>query len=95
MKKSLISAARSPAFGLFKDREIDWVFRRTLEFLGEKGAEIGECLYIARRIDERDGDSWIHEWSNLASRLEERGDEALENGHSVSAAECFLRASNY
>lgn len=95
MKKSLITAARSPAFGLFKDRETDWTFRRTLEFLGEKGAETGECLYAARRIDERDGDSWILEWSDLADRVAERGDVSLEKGHIVSARECFLRASNY
>ena len=95
MKKNLITAARSPAFGLFKDRETDWTFRRTLEFLGEKGAETGECLYAARRIDERDGDSWIFEWSDLAARVAERGDVSLEKGHIVSARECFLRASNY
>ncbi|MBN2049304.1 MAG: hypothetical protein JW760_02565 [Spirochaetales bacterium] len=49
MKKSLITAARSPAFGLFKDRETDWTFRRTLEFLGEKGHIVSarECFLRA------------------------------------------------
>jgi hypothetical protein len=40
---------------------MDWIFRRTLLSIVEHGAEIGECLYAASRIDERDGESWIAE----------------------------------
>ena len=95
MSRKMITAARSAAFGLFKDEETDWVFRRTLEFMGEKAAEIGECLYASRRIDKSDGESWINEWRDLALRVEALGDESLAQGHLVSARECFLRASNY
>lgn len=94
-KKKMITAARSEAFGLFKDSETDWAFRRTLEFMGEKAAEIGECLYVARRIDETNGESWINEWTDLAARVEALGDHSLVRGHTVSARECFMRASNY
>jgi hypothetical protein len=36
-----------------------WAFRQMLEFMNETAAEIGEYLYVARRIDERDDESWI------------------------------------
>jgi pimeloyl-ACP methyl ester carboxylesterase len=89
------STARSAAFGLFKDKEMDWAFRRTLEFMIEKAAEIGECLYVARRIDETDGESWIHEWDRLADRVQALGYESQDAGHLISARECYMRASNY
>ena len=95
MSRRMITAARSTAFGLFKDEETDWALRRTLEFMGEKAAEIGECLHAARRIDETDGESWIDEWTSLAARVEALGDESLTAGHGISARECYLRASNY
>ena len=95
MSRTIITAARSPAFGLFKDEETDWAMRRTLEFMGEKAAEIGECLYAARRIDETDEKSWTDEWTNIAARVEALGDESLSAGREVSAKECYLRASNY
>ena len=36
-------------FGVFKDKEMDWVFKRTLQFMNEKAEEIAECLYAASR----------------------------------------------
>ena len=76
MSKNKTTTARSEAFGLFKDTETDWTFRRTLEFMNEKAAEIGECLYVARSIDETNGESWIKEWFDLAQRVENLGDES-------------------
>ena len=90
-----MGVGRSPAFGVFKDKESDWFFRRTLEFMNEKAAEIGECLAVARSIDESDGESWIGEWSQMASRVEKQGDASLAMGQKISARESFLRASNY
>ena len=81
--------------GIFKDKEMDWVLKRTLQFMDEKAAQVAECLYAARRIDEEDGESWIEEWSSLAARVEQLGDESLEKGHIISAREAFMRASNY
>lgn len=94
-KKDVIQAARSEAFGIFSDSECDFAFRRTLEYMNEKGAEIGECLNAARRIDTRDGESWIREWSELAERVETQGDLSLRMGHPISARESYLRACNY
>ncbi|RDE16300.1 MAG: hypothetical protein C4K48_01835 [Candidatus Thorarchaeota archaeon] len=96
MARLTLGMARAPkSIGIFKDPETDWAFNRTLEFMSEKAAEMGECLYAARRIDEQDGDSWISEWAALAERVESLGDESLRNGHTISAREAFLRASNY
>ena len=96
MSKLRLGIARSPySFGVFKDHETDWFFKRTLEYMVEKAAEIGECLYVARRIDETDGESWIKEWAELAEKVEKAGDESLNGGHKISARESFLRASNY
>lgn len=80
---------------VFKDKEMDWVFKRTLEFMNENAAEIAECLYAAKRINEEDGETWIEEWSALAARVEASGDESLSKGHIISAREAFMRASNY
>jgi len=91
-----LGGARSPNhLGVFKNHETDWVFKRTLEFMNEKAAEIGECLYAARRINEQQGDSWIAEWADLAKKVRLLAEESLHNGHLVSARESFLRAANY
>jgi len=99
-KKTRVDRSRSPdvGFGLFLDHEADWVFNRTLEFMGEKCAEIGECLHVAHRILDAgytDGENWICEWAGLADRVSALGEESLQAGHPISARECFLRASNY
>ncbi len=91
-----LKEGRSAAsFGLFKDAETDWFFKRTLEFMYEKAAEIGECLYAARRINEDDGETWISEWADLARRVEAHAEGALERGNLVTAREALWRASNY
>lgn len=91
----MINAARSEAFGLFKDHESDWFFRRILEPMVVGGAEIGECLSAARKIKENDGQSWVNAWSVLATSLHRTADKALAAGHKISAREAYLRASNY
>lgn len=96
MAKKNTAIARSPdGFGVFKDPETDWVFKRTLEQMSEKAAEIGDCLYVAQQIDESDIESWITEWTKLAARVERQAQASLAGGHLVSAREGFLRASNY
>jgi len=96
MSKSSDRVARAPrSIGVLKDLENDWAFNQTLAFMTEKAAETGECLYAARRIDERNADTWIDEWAALAERVETLGDESLRGGHPVSAREAYLRACNY
>ncbi len=81
--------------GLFRDPETDWLFKRTLEYASVGCAEIGECLAAARAIDERDAETWIRAWSELAGKVDAQGDESLSRGHAASARGSFLRAMNY
>lgn len=94
MSKSTEGRSASSIFGVFKGMESDWQFRRTLEHMGEQGAEIGEMLHTAKQIDEKDHLSWGKNWELLGDRLYRDGMEALKNRHLISARECFLRASN-
>ncbi len=95
-RKQELGTARAPVeLGFFKGHEADWFMQRSLSYMSEKAAELGECLSTARRIDERDPDSWIDEWAALGERLAEAGDEALQRGERVSAREALMRACNY
>jgi len=85
----------STVFPLFENHEMDWTFKRTLEQMSEKSAESGECLWAASKIDKNNIDSWIETWAALAERVEKLGDASFQAGHSISARECYLRASNY
>lgn len=82
-------------FRLFRNHETDWVFKRTLAEMSEKGAETGECLWAARQINQQDLRTWVDTWQTLAKRVEELGQLSLQQGHQISARESFLRASNY
>ena len=90
------TAGRSSTnFRVFRNQETDWLFRRKLGYMNEKAAEIGECLFVASRIKERNPESWINEWAGLAGRLDNNAETMLAQGHIVSAREAFWRASNY
>ncbi|PAV12942.1 hypothetical protein ASJ81_19265 [Methanosarcina spelaei] len=95
MNKALGVARSSNNFGIFKDQETDWVFKRTLEPMNEKAAEIGDCLYAARLLDETDGESWIKTWEDLGSRVERQAEEALKKGQKIAARYGYWRACNY
>ena len=91
-----LGAARAPdALGVFAGHEADWMLQRTLAYMNVGAAELGECLHVARRIDERDADSWPREWAALAARVDEMGHEALATGATADARRAFLRACNY
>jgi len=90
-----IKAARASAFGLFKDTEMDWVFRRTLAYMNVGAAETGECLSLVNKINEKDISTWIDAWQVLGDKVCKQGDASLSGGSSISARESYLRACNY
>jgi predicted alpha/beta-fold hydrolase len=94
-KKNIGEGRTDNLFKIFKDPETDWAFQRTLQYAYVGAATNGECLYAARRIDYRDGESWIREWTELAERVEKQAQESLDHGHAISARSGFLRAANY
>ena len=96
MKKAKFKIARSSNnLGTFKDAEMDWFFKRTLEYANSGGAEIGDCLSVVDEIKERDIDTWIDAWEALGARVENEAEDSLERGHRKSARSAYLRASNY
>ncbi|MFK7760509.1 MAG: alpha/beta hydrolase family protein [Candidatus Midichloriaceae bacterium] len=68
---------------------------RTLCYAVYGGADFGECIMTMQNIGDGDVDCWYNEWLTTASRIENIGDQCLDNGHVISAREAFLRASNY
>lgn len=94
MAKGSEGRSDSSVFGVFKDLEADWQFRRTLEHMGEQSAAIGDVLYASKRIDQKSHSSWGTEWGRLGDRLVKDADAALQGRHKISARECYLRASN-
>ncbi|MFY9939663.1 MAG: hypothetical protein WAK33_22465, partial [Silvibacterium sp.] len=59
------------------------------------GGAVGESYSTARRIKDRDIESWTVEWTTTADRIEGIANKCLSGGHLVSAREAFLRASVY
>ena len=59
------------------------------------GGAVGESFTTARRIKDKDIESWTVEWTSTANRVEDIAAKCLSSGHIVSAREAFLRASVY
>jgi pimeloyl-ACP methyl ester carboxylesterase len=68
---------------------------RAMGYAPYGGADAGECLAVAERIDKVDAVVWHREWSALASRLFDEAAASEAAGERVSARAAFLRASNY
>lgn len=69
--------------------------RRTVGYTYTGGADIGECLSCADRIQDGDFGSWLSEWTRLADRVYQSAMKSRSDYASVSARAAFLRASNY
>jgi pimeloyl-ACP methyl ester carboxylesterase len=80
---------------LFDDESFSFETLRAAGFANYGGADLGEVLVTARAIPEGDEAAWHREWKATAQRVEALGRESLEAGHTVSAREALLRASNY
>ena len=59
------------------------------------GADAGECLATADRIDRVDGDLWYDEWIRTAERAHASARASEEAGDPAGARGAFFRASNY
>lgn len=80
----------------FKANDLDYQFQAfVLGYATYGGATIGEALYTAKNINEKDLKSWWHAWSATATRVEAQANSALQSGHTVSARRAFLRAYTY
>ena len=79
----------------FEDQNFSFEFLRVLGESIHGGSDINECFATASRIRAGDYESWYQEWSRTAARIHQIAEQCLARGHTVSAREAFLRASNY
>ncbi|GFK95816.1 2,6-dihydropseudooxynicotine hydrolase [Fundidesulfovibrio magnetotacticus] len=80
----------------FQDPDMDFTFGSlVLGSTGNGGAETGEAFAVAAKIKDGDAASWQEQWIQMAGLVEARGQKSLAAGHTVSARDQFLRASNY
>ncbi|WP_405586183.1 alpha/beta hydrolase family protein [Streptomyces sp. NBC_01092] len=68
---------------------------RSMSHIAYGGADFGEVVSTSERIVEGDYDSWHKEWLATADRVSAEAQKALDAGHTISARDGFLRASNY
>jgi pimeloyl-ACP methyl ester carboxylesterase len=80
---------------LFDDESFSFEALRAAGFANYGGADLGEVIATAGAIAEGDEVGWHREWKATAQRVDALGRESLDGGHSVSAREALLRASNY
>src|SRR5262245_38921951 len=59
------------------------------------GGEFNEMHRAPERMTMGDKESWYHEWLRLAEEIDARGGQADGAGHSITARDQYLRASDY
>ena len=79
----------------FQNPPFSFEFLRILGEATSGGADINECFATAARIKEGDFEGWHQAWNQTAERIHRIASDCLARGHTVSAREAFLRASNY
>lgn len=91
------SAERDPSMPLLSNNPMWEGFgQRLIGYTSYGGADLGEVISTIRRVgDAGTPDDWYREWRAIADRVAAIGDESAAAGHTVSAREAYLRASNY
>ena len=79
---------------IFETAPFSFQALRTLGYSVNGGADIGECLVTCSRIADGDTESWYTEWMITAERVEAKADSFLAGGFTISAMECYFRASH-
>lgn len=79
----------------FKSEFFDFEFLRVIGTAPVQGAEVGECLEAVSRIRDGDINSWYNVWTDLASRAQRLGEDALQANDREAAKWAFFRSSNY
>ncbi len=79
----------------FSGKAFDYQTLRAMAYTTFGGAEPGEVLTTAERIDDGDVESWHAEWREMAERVERSADDARRADHVRTARSAYLRAHNY
>jgi hypothetical protein len=80
---------------LLKDELLDAQLLRTVGTAPYGGADIGECLTTASRIQGTNLSSWYDAWLSTAERVHALAETELAAGRRETAREAYFRASNY
>ena len=80
---------------IFEAGQFSFQALRTVGYAVNGGADIGECLSTCSRIVDGDTESWYSEWLATAERVDAKADSFFAEGNTVSARECYFRASAY
>lgn len=79
----------------FQSAAFDGQLKRAVAATYYQGADIGECLATAARIEEDNFDSWFNEWFATGKRVEQIAIQCEKEKLYTSAFEAYFRASNY
>lgn len=79
----------------FRSDILDYQTLRAMAYTTYGGAEPGEVLVTAERIDSSSPDEWHAEWSRTAARVLEVAEVAAESGNRRTARGAYFRAHNY
>lgn len=78
----------------FENDEMDFQLMRQLGSSTFGGSSVGECLSAAARIKDGDPGSWVDEFVKLAEWQMKDAHKRASKGHTMSARDQFLKASN-
>ena len=78
----------------FANAEMDFQLMRQLGTARYGGAAVGECLALARRIQDGVPASWVAEFSAAAQRQEADAQARALRGHAISSRGQYLVACN-
>jgi dienelactone hydrolase len=94
----VVDRKNDPAFLYFPDN-YRWSMGLLICLSGAPwgGAEIDEVNRVGRALRDKvgDDDAWFDEWTRMGDAVEARGRAAEQDGHKLTAASCFLRATRY
>ncbi len=79
----------------FKNADFEFLTDLALGATYHRGADVGECLSAAARIEDGDFESWYVEWKATGDRVADVARACEREGHEVSAREAWLRAATY
>lgn len=79
----------------FDSPEVDFNLQYILGYGSANGVAIGEALYAASQVNDKDITTWAPAWLDMAARVEDKAVAAATAGHAVSAREAYLRATTY
>lgn len=78
-----------------RDREFQHQLIRTLGHVYYRGADVGEAMAAAERVEEGDREAWYQVWRRFADREAELAAEAERSENRVSCRESYYRAAEY